>query len=184
MTTPAVLSRPGPITRRVWDPFAEFGDLYDRMGRLLDVSFPELASRERRSWAPAADMEETEDSYIIDADLPGVPAKAVNIDVRGNEVTITAEIQDRQHRGVMRQQARRTGRYEYSVRLPGDVNPDNSEARLADGVLQLRLPKVSATASRHVPVIDAGEGQAGETRTAGTSGARSGSGSASGSTTS
>ncbi|ONH33739.1 MULTISPECIES: Hsp20/alpha crystallin family protein [Protofrankia] len=157
MTVPSVLSRPGPLTRRGWDPFAEFGDLYERMGRLLDVSFPELTARERRSWAPAVDVEETEDSYLIDADLPGVPAQAVNIDVRGNEVTIAAEITERERSGVMRQQARRTGRYEYAVRLPGDVNAESSEARLADGVLQLRLSKVSATSSRHVPVLEAGE---------------------------
>ncbi|WP_131765915.1 Hsp20/alpha crystallin family protein [Candidatus Protofrankia californiensis] len=179
MTVPSVLSRPGPLTRRAWDPFAEFGDLYERMGRLLDVSLPELAARERRSWTPAVDVEETENSYLIDADLPGVPAQAVSIDVRGNEVTITAEIADRQRSGVMRQQTRRVGRYEYSVRLPGDVDAESSEARLSDGVLQLRLPKVSATSSRHVPVIEAGGSEAGkQARSATTSGDGSGSRSA------
>ncbi len=181
MTSLSVMSRPTPVTRRGWDPFAEFGDLYERMGRLLDVSLPDLMPREGRSWTPAIDMEETENSYIIEADLPGTPANTVNIDVRGNEVSITADIQAREHRGVMRQQMRRIGRYECTVRLPGEVDAEKSAAQAADGVLQLTLPKLSSTASRHVPVIEAGERAMTETRAAETAEDRSATGRAAGS---
>jgi HSP20 family protein len=129
------------------------------------------------------DVEEAEDSYLIEADLPGVPADAVTIDVRANEVGITADTQQQERHGVMRQQMRRTGRYECAVRLPGDVDAERSEARMSDGVLRLKLAKVSATAARHVPVIEAGGHAGGETRSVNGAGSRSESGRGSGSRT-
>ena len=69
MTLPVVRDSQ-PAAR--WDPCAEFGDLYDRMGALMG---PVLGGPARQLaalvWSPLADVSETEDAYLIEADLPG-----------------------------------------------------------------------------------------------------------------
>ena len=57
----------GPLAR--WAPLREFEDLYDRMGRLVQTSFGELADA---AWTPFADISETDDAYLVEIDLPGV----------------------------------------------------------------------------------------------------------------
>jgi HSP20 family protein len=52
----------------------------------------------------------------------------------------------------MRRQARRTGRFEYRVTLPDQVDADAIEASLADGVLTVRVPKSAAAQARRIPV--------------------------------
>ena len=67
-----------------WDPFAEFEDLYDRMGRLVgSVSESPVRQRAALPWSPVADVSETEDDYLIEADLPGVGQDQVSVEVIG-----------------------------------------------------------------------------------------------------
>ena len=81
MTLPVVRDSQ-PAAR--WDPCAEFEDLYDRMGALMG---PVLAGPARQladlAWSPLADVSETEDAYLIEADLPGVKQDQVSVEVSG-----------------------------------------------------------------------------------------------------
>jgi HSP20 family protein len=60
----------------------------------------------------------------------------VNIELVGNELSITGE-----RKGTVRRRTRRTGRFEYSVRLPDQVDAAKIEASLDQGVLNVRVPK-------------------------------------------
>jgi HSP20 family protein len=128
----------------------------ERLRRLLDQTFggfglPALAT-ESVGWAPPVDIEEQDDAYVIEAEVPGVSKDDVNIELVSNELMITGEIKEREREGILRKRTRRIGRFEYRVRLPEQVDPDKVEAKLADGVLSVRVPKHEQAERRRIQV--------------------------------
>jgi HSP20 family protein len=100
-------------------------------------------------WVPPVDIEETQDSYILEMDLPGVKPEDVNIELRdSNELRITGQYRERERAGTMRRQSRRSGPFEYDVILPSEVDPGKVDATLEDGVLTVRLGKAQPQARR------------------------------------
>lgn len=138
------------------DPTREFEDIYDRMGQLMSMAFGDLAFTPALSgpWVPLADISETDDTYVIEVELPGVSRDQVNVDINDRELVISGEItepQDDEGRRP-RRRARRTGRFEFRTTLPGDINPEGVTANLNDGVLTVTAPKSEAAKPRHVEI--------------------------------
>jgi HSP20 family protein len=119
------------------------------MGRLVQSTF---SQSDGGAWMPLADLEETEDAWIVEADLPGVDRKDVNVEFRDSELLITGEVMEKEHTGVVRRRARKRGQFEYRVTLPGDVNAEQIEANLHNGVLTVRVPKSEAAKPRRIEV--------------------------------
>lgn len=136
------------------DPFREVEDLQDRMSQLIDGLFgvPSAVAVRVPGWQTLADIEETDDAYIVDLDLPGVRAEDITVEVRENELRVSGEIKEKERKGVLRRQTRRLGQLEQVVALPSEVDPDQVEARLAHGVLTLRLGKSRARQARRVEI--------------------------------
>lgn len=129
---------------------------FERLRRMLDQTFgsfglPALAT-ESVGWAPPVDIEEQDDAYVIEAEVPGVKKDDVNIELVSNELMVTGEIKEREREGILRKRTRRIGRFEYRVRLPEQVDPDNVEAKLNDGVLLVRVPKHEQAERRRIQV--------------------------------
>jgi HSP20 family protein len=143
-------------TQERWQPMAELEQMTDRMRRMLEQTFGgfDLPSPlvERAGWTPLVDIEEQDDVYVIQADLPGVKPEDVNIEVVGNELTIDGELKETERQGVVRRRTRRTGRFHYEVRLPEQVDSEQIEAKLNDGVLTLRIPKSERAQRRRIDV--------------------------------
>jgi HSP20 family protein len=99
-----------------------------------------------------ADIEETDSEYIVDLDLPGVQPGDVSVEVRENELRVSGELKEKEHKGILRRQTRRVGEFEYVIALPGEVVPDKAEARLSDGVLTVRLAKSKVGQPQRVQV--------------------------------
>ena len=89
---------------------------------------------------------------MIEAELPGVKEKDVNIELVGNELAISGETKERERKGVLRRQTRRTGRFEYRVTLPDHLDAEEIDAKLADGVLTVRVPKSERAQRRKIEV--------------------------------
>jgi HSP20 family protein len=128
----------------------------ERLRRMLDQTFgsfglPALAT-ESVGWTPPVDIEEQDDAYVIEAEVPGVKKDDVNIELISNELMVTGEIKEREREGILRKRTRRIGRFEYRVRLPEQVDPDNVEAKLKDGVLSVRVPKHEQAERRRIQV--------------------------------
>jgi len=138
------------------DPLAEFEQLQDQMGQIINAFFRDpLASSstgQPPAWIPAADVEETDDAYTIELDVPGVRREDVSIELRDNEVRISGEVKQRERTGTLRRQTRRVGQFEYMVALPGDIDAEKVDAALHDGVLTVRLPKAAATRPRQIEI--------------------------------
>jgi HSP20 family protein len=137
-----------------WSPLNELGQLNERMRQMLEQTFGGLID-EPVGWIPAVDIEEQEDAFVVEAEVPGVKREDVNIEVSGNELTISGEIKVREREGIIRRRTRRVGRFEFRVVLPSEVDPEGVDAKLDDGVLTVRVPKAERAERRRIEVKSA-----------------------------
>ena len=153
-----------------WDPFQEMLSLREAMNRLVEDSFllpgrtlgstgqeaGQLATRGTRQQiaAPAVDIQEHDDAYILQIALPGVRQDDVRIETRGNQIIINGQVREEQERerGNYILRERRVGQFYRAFTLPSEVNADQAEATYANGILTLRLPKSETTRSRQIPI--------------------------------
>ena len=155
-----------PVQR--YQPFRELEEIQQQTTQLLEQMTgapPDVV----RPWIPDVDIEETDDAWILEAELPGARAEDVHVEVDEGELTIRGTIVEREREGILRRRTRRVGEFEYTVTLPGlsgDVEP---KARLHHGVLEVRVPKPEQSKPREVQIREGDTGQAGD------SGAASGS---------
>jgi HSP20 family protein len=147
--------RRSTVTER-WEPLNELEQMTERMRRMLEQTFsgfgwsPQLS--ERAGWSPLVDLEESDDAYVVEAELPGVKREDVNVELIGNELAITGEIKEPERKGTVRRQSRRTGRFNYRVSLPSHLDPDKVEAKLEDGVLKVIVPKSERAQRRRIEI--------------------------------
>jgi HSP20 family protein len=134
-----------------WDPFRELEEMHERMGRLVESSFG-APGRSMVGWSPPVDVEETDDAWVLEAELPGVNRDDVSVELHDGELAITGELKERERKGVLRRQVRRSGRFDYRLTLPGEVQADKIEASLDKGVLTLRVPKTPRAQPRRIEV--------------------------------
>ncbi|HEX5287955.1 MAG TPA: Hsp20/alpha crystallin family protein [Streptosporangiaceae bacterium] len=150
----STLSRPGLQPPARWDPFAEFEDLYQRIGQLLGGAFGGGWPPPVQGWAPPADLSETDEAYLAEVELPGVARDDISVELAGPELVISGEFTDTGKEGRALRRGRRSGRFEYRVLLPGqaDPDPDKVTAALADGVLTVTVPKAEAGKHRRIQI--------------------------------
>lgn len=138
------------LRRGPYDLFYDMDRTMDRMRSLLDWG----AGPELNANTLAIDMSSDEQNLIIRTALPGFKENEVNIDVRGNVLTISAETQterdDQQANWHIREM--RYGKFSRSVMLPEDVSTDKADASLADGILTVKLPKQKTSVVHRIAV--------------------------------
>ena len=127
---PRVLDRLHHEMNRVFSDFFR-GDLVD------DGSFFS------GSWSPAVDVSETDDSYIIRAELPGMKKEDVKVTVNNSLVTIQGEkkIESEEKDRTYHRIERSYGSFERSFNLPSAVKSGSIEAKYDEGLLTVTLPK-------------------------------------------
>ena len=117
----------------------------DRLfSRILDdFRFPSFMTGLRT--APLIDLEETKDSVIIRADIPGLNPDDIDISVTEDRLNIKGEIR-REHTGQginYFRTERQYGTFYREIQLPCRIRPDDVTATYKDGVLKIQLPKCS-----------------------------------------
>lgn len=171
------------MSMELWDPFGQAVSLREAMDRLLQDSFIRPSGGTARSGSERTllllDIHESDDSYTIEASLPGMKPEDVQIEIAGDTITIRAEKQEEreERRGdqiLMRE--RRLGRYARTFTLPLPVDAEHAEATLKHGVLTLRLPKTMQARQRRVEVRSADGEQTQQVTAQSTSGQSQGAG--------
>jgi HSP20 family protein len=102
---------------------------------------------------PTVDIFETETALTVVADIPGVKAQDLTIDLRENLLTLigdVAPLEGPDESDVFREY--RTGRYLRQFTLAETIDQAQIKAQLSDGVLRLTLPKVEQAKPRQIPV--------------------------------
>jgi HSP20 family protein len=135
-----------------WDPLRDLEELQVRTAQLIGSSLPPALAEDGAIWVPPVDIEETDDAWVVEAEVPGVKRDDVNVDLRDNELVITGEIKERERKGILRRRTRRVGQFEFRVTLPGDADRERVDADLHDGVLTVRIPKPERAEPRRIEI--------------------------------
>jgi len=131
-----------------WDPLRELDELAERVNSLWETG---LGGR-LDSWSPLADVEEGEDAYTVEIELPGVQRDDVDVQLVDRVLTVSGEVKEKERTGILHRRTRRVGQFRYTVTLPGDVDAENVNARLHDGVLSIRVPKSAQAKPRRIAI--------------------------------
>jgi HSP20 family protein len=126
------------------------------INRLFDTLLEPVNGNVARShrWAPAMDLVEAEDKFVLKADLPGLGEDDVSIEVQDNVLTVSGERKterERKERGFYRLE-RSFGRFSRSLTLPEGVNADNIKASFDKGVLEVSIPKPEERKPRRIAI--------------------------------
>ena len=107
-----------------------------------------------QAWAPAVDITEHKDAYLVAADLPGVGTEDLEITFQDGLLTIQGErhpAADAAGEKIHRAE-RRHGAFRRSITLPSHVQADKIEASAQDGVLQILVPKAEEVQAKRIQV--------------------------------
>jgi HSP20 family protein len=148
-----------------WEPVRELTSLQNEMNRLFNTFFDTPTSGNGvttpRRWIPAMDLAETDDHFVLKADLPGLAEGDVSLEVEDNVLTVSgerkAEHEDKRE-GYVRVE-RSYGVFRRSLTLPEGVDPEGVTASFDKGVLEVRIPKPEERKPRRV-AIQVGDGPA------------------------
>ncbi len=125
--------------------------------QLMDESTFEGRTR-AQLWMPPVDIYETENAFVLEADLPGIHQENVEINFDRNTLTLSgtraATLPSTEKKGQLRvfSAERSSGSFSRSVRLPEHVDGEKIEATFTDGVLKVTIPKSSVAVSRKIAI--------------------------------
>ncbi len=124
------------------DIFKSFDDFFNRRG-------DDFYNSDLTAFSPMVNIEETEDAYHLEAELPGVKKEDVEVNVKddylvikGEKKSFNEEKKDQYHRVE-----RSHGSFYRTIALPGDIDKENIHAELKDGVLVVDIKKAENTSA-------------------------------------
>jgi len=133
-----------------FDPFADpFEDLVRRMVK------PVRWEGDPQPLQIKVDVEENDKAYTVKAEIPGVKREDINVQIEGNQVSISAEAKqekDVKENGKIIRSERYYGSLYRSFSLGQDVDQGAANAKYADGILQLTLPKKASAVNKKLTV--------------------------------
>ena len=139
-----------------WEPFRELSSLQSEMNRLFNTAFDTSGPGNggARRWAPAMDLLETDDHFVLRADLPGMTESDVNIELEDNLLTVSGERKaEHEEKGEGFHRVERAfGRFSRSLTLPRGIDADAVTAGFENGVLEVRVPKPEQRKPRKISI--------------------------------
>jgi HSP20 family protein len=137
-----------------WEPFNGFTRVHSLVNDLFEESFKRSWNETNGRWNPAMDILESQDGYIIRAELPGFTKDALNVELKDGTLTLSGERKPEElPEGVQYRSAERvSGKFVRSVMLPETVNTDGIQASYKDGVLEIHVPKAEKAKPRQITV--------------------------------
>ncbi len=115
-------------------------------------------SPNNRPNTPPVDVIELPEEVVVQIDLPGVAAEAVELSLVGNMLTLSVNRVRQEFPGEARVHLRERfiGRYQRSIPLPASVNDDTIRAETRDGLLTVTMKKSTPSPGRSIPVATGG----------------------------
>lgn len=141
-----------------WDPFRDLLSIQEEMNQLFNRAFGrtfgEGGEAPARVWAPALDISERKDAYVVTVEVPGVKQDDIDITLEDGLLTISGErkqVQESSDEQFHRVE-RRYGAFRRSITLPSQVQADAIEASYENGVLEVLLPKAEEAKPKKITV--------------------------------
>ena len=150
-----------------WDPFQDLLSIQDEMNQLFTRAVGQqprsgqAESARQRMWAPALDISERKDAYVVSVELPGVKPEDLDITMEDGLLTIQGERQFSQESTEQQYHRveRRYGSFRRSITLPSQVQADAIEASFENGVLEVVVPKAEEAKPKKISVRASGSRQ-------------------------
>jgi len=149
------------LVRRVWPSrptfdgsFSDFDQIRREMLRLLDTATGDGAADTTAGVFPPMNITQDDDNFYLRAEVPGIKPAELSISALRNRVSISGkrEIPREHDRVSYHRKERPEGAFDRSVTLPTEVDAERVEARYADGILTLTLPKAEQAKPRQIAV--------------------------------
>ena len=124
--------------------------IFNDMDRLFHSFFDDTVSHR----APSVDVREEEDRYLLEAELPGLTEKDIDVKVEDNLLTITSaqEVKQEEKKNGYLMKERRSASFRRSFVLPRDAEKEKIEANFKDGLLTLEIPKTEQAKPRKIDI--------------------------------
>ncbi len=142
----------------VWNPLREMENMLERYthatGRDIGTGDAD-AELGFAKWAPTVDIEESDDSYLIRADVPGVDKKDIDVRLDHGVLSITGEKQVKKEtgKGTKRHRTERyCGSFARRFTLPNTIKANKVDATYKDGVLSLMIPKAEESKPKAIEI--------------------------------
>lgn len=136
-------------------PFAELHHMSRQMDRLTHglLGSPGLGWRPARVF-PAINLTEDADRYFVRAELPGIQADALDIQAVGRNLTISGErtIPSEGENIRYHRREREAGKFSRVIGLPGDIDTNKVDAKLANGMLTVTIAKAEAAKPKQITI--------------------------------
>ena len=140
-----------------WRPMRDVFRIRDEMDRLFDEfmdRFPARREEGQQLWSPDVDVRETDSEVIVEAEIPGMEQKAINVSIQDNVLTLKGEKkQEKEEKQANVLRVERTyGLFSRSLTLPTMVMADKANARYTNGILKITLPKAEEVKPKEIAV--------------------------------
>jgi HSP20 family protein len=136
-----------------WEPFREIATLQNEMSRLMNTVTGGNGET-TRTWVPAVDVWETEDSLVYAFDLPGIPEDKISVEFDDGALIVSGErerTKESSEQNYYRFE-RRFGSFSRTVGLPQGVSEDSISADYRDGVLEVHVKKPEQAKPRRIEI--------------------------------
>ena len=135
-----------------WTPNQNCNTLLDCIERDLFPTTPFFEDDKDGFRRPLTNIRETDDSYLVTLEMPGVSKKNVEVTLEGDLLTITGERVDKlEDQGLLRKEIR-DEKYNRSFKLDSTIDRDQVKAKIDNGILVVTLPKVEKKVGRRVSI--------------------------------
>ena len=140
-----------------WEPFDELDTFQSRMNELFDKTFgasPMASNAATHLYYPAVDILESEDSYLIRADLPGIKQEDVHLEVQEGVLTLRGQrrVEEPANGVEYHRVERRAGTFSRSFYLPQAIKQDGIKATFRDGILDVHMPKADEAKPKKITI--------------------------------
>lgn len=138
-----------------YQPWGLHQELWNEVNKLFDrTSNTDASSGATADWAPAVDIEEHADKFVLYADVPGVDPASIEVTLEKGVLTLTGSRAARveQKEIQSRREERVTGRFFRRFSLPDTVDSEAVKASNKNGVLEIVIPKRPASQPRRIQV--------------------------------
>lgn len=138
---------------RIRSPFGELERLKQQLDRFSDLVATPYQERQAGVF-PLVNLTEDKDNYYVRAELPGVKRDELEIEVTSNNIAISGErkIEPEAEGTRYHRQEREAGKFSRVIGLPDDINPNQVEAKLKNGILTIVIAKAEAARPRQITV--------------------------------
>ena len=135
-----------------WPTLGRLTDLRDEIDRFFES--PIARTSEYLGWAPAFDVYEEKDNFVVKAELPGMKKEDINVSLHDGDLIISGERKsETKSEGTEIYRAERFfGKFQRSVSLPASVAAAKVSAEYKDGVLTVTLPKAEEAKPKQIEV--------------------------------